>query len=650
MQPFTVFDGMALTCTVFCAALGWIFWREHNKSNVAGFRVLSLALTLAAYAWFGSVFVGSLELRGSFNDLYVAVPEVVAFVLLLVGFNQWIRVKDASWAAELKVALPLLTVGVVVKLIGGPVYSLAAATACLTGACGIRALLKHRSEPQSGYWLIALAFFTHPLFYLPLRLQADGISTEHLNQLLCIPFSMMGGVIVAVSFSSSREISFKYAKQLEETREKMHRMLYTDEHTGIASRQAQFELINELARSGTSFSTIGISLKGISQINSNFGVAMCDAVIARAVSAIREIVPSGAKLGCSSGSRFTLILVEVTDTVTLNQIAQSIIERMGKPIEQDALQFYLDVALGAAVFPLHSPNVGEFIRNVFVALNAAELKDGANFCIFEYSMDVAALHQHWLDINLRLGFEQNQFELHYQPKVNIGNKTITSVEALIRWTHPKRGNIRPDEFIARCESNGLMIPLGRWIIDTAARQAAQWSEQGKTLRIAINISAKQLQDSELLQRLTAAQAIASGLLDIELTESCLAGSERQILEFIHQCRVLGFGVHLDDFGTGYSSLSRLCILPLTVMKLDRSFIMEVGKSGKGQALLKSMIGMAKELDLSIVAEGVETREQVDFLIDLGVTVAQGWLYAPAMTAAKLEAWLHAYAYQAEAID
>jgi cyclic di-GMP phosphodiesterase Gmr len=212
------------------------------------------------------------------------------------------------------------------------------------------------------------------------------------------------------------------------------------------------------------------------------------------------------------------------------------------------------------------------------------------------------------------------------------------VEALLRWTHPEHGNIAPSEFIERCEANGMIIPLGRWIIDTAARQAAAWAYRGSPVRVAINLSAKQLADPELLSCLAEGQKIAQGLLDLELTESSFIENEHQIEAFIHHCRDLGYGVHLDDFGTGYSSLSRLGNLPLTVLKLDRSFVSEIGRSEKGRSLLRSMIGIAHELKLNVVAEGVENEEQAQFLRELGVSQAQGWLYAPAMSVQKLDEW------------
>jgi cyclic di-GMP phosphodiesterase Gmr len=183
-----------------------------------------------------------------------------------------------------------------------------------------------------------------------------------------------------------------------------------------------------------------------------------------------------------------------------------------------------------------------------------------------------------------------------------------------------------------------MIALGHWIISTAASHAAMWSARDCTMRVAINISVQQLRDPELLPKLREAQLIADGLLDFELTESCFMSNEPHFLELISQIRHLKFGIHLDDFGTGYSSLSRLKDLPLTVIKLDRVFVQDIANVARGQKLLRAMIHLARELELQVVAEGVETQEQASFLKAHGVEYAQGWLYAPAMSSDELLKW------------
>ena len=275
-------------------------------------------------------------------------------------------------------------------------------------------------------------------------------------------------------------------------------------------------------------------------------------------------------------------------------------------------------------------------------MDAEQLSNSA-YCQFSDAIVKRRQYLHKLDHNLRLAFERNEFSLHYQPKVNLRDGSCSSVEALIRWTDGEGERIRPDVFIPRCESNGLIIALGQWVILTAAHHAAMWRARGQNIRIAINISIQQLSDSELLSKLREAQTIAGGLLDIELTESCFMSNEPHFLELINQIRHLKFGIQLDDFGTGYSSLSRLKNLPLTVLKLDRVFVQDIANVSRGQTLLRAMIYLARELELEVVAEGVETQEQADFLKSHGVQYAQGWLYAAAMPEDELSRWFSANA-------
>jgi anthranilate phosphoribosyltransferase len=427
-------------------------------------------------------------------------------------------------------------------------------------------------------------------------------------------------------------------EQLQQQSVELRRLLYTDGLTKLPSRQAQIERIKMLANTNRSFSIIGLSLNNYSRIFSNFGSAISDAVISASVLSIREALPSNYELYHTADTRFSVIAINEVDPGVMTQLANRIIERMSKPIQIGDVSIFVNVSLGIASYPAHGADTDQLIRNTIAALNEAEQVDGMAFRLFTPHMLETVQQLQWLDHNLHLALESNQFELHYQPKVSLVDQTVTCAEALIRWQHPEKGNIRPDEFINRCETNGLIIPLGHWIIDTAARQAAEWIDQQRPIRIAINLSAAQISDSNLLEKLKAAQIRARGMLDIELTESSVMNNENKMRTLIQQCRELGFGIHMDDFGTGYSSLSVLAHLPLTMIKLDKSFVQEIGKSGNGQALLNSMISMAKELGLDIIAEGVETQVQADYLKAQGVAQVQGWLYAPAMPVIKFNQW------------
>jgi cyclic di-GMP phosphodiesterase Gmr len=216
------------------------------------------------------------------------------------------------------------------------------------------------------------------------------------------------------------------------------------------------------------------------------------------------------------------------------------------------------------------------------------------------------------------------------------------VEALVRWNSPERGQIMPAEFIRYAEESGLIGVLGRWVMETAAKQAAKWKADGYNLRIAINVSARQLVDTAVVRHFTEALAAANlepCLVDVELTESCLIEDEAAAIDLIKHFRQIGAQVHLDDFGTGYSSLSQLGRIPLDVIKLDRSFVRSINADTKAQALVRSMVVVAQELGFKVVAEGIETESEEAFMKGLGVEYVQGYLYAHPMPAADFERWL-----------
>lgn len=635
----TFFDGVALSCSAFCAALAWIYWRENRRANLRGYKILSGAMGIGAYAWTGSAFWGELEIKGDASDLIVAVPCLVSVALLLIGFAHSGKPICENWKSERRFMGFTLLCAVIAGVVGDNLgVSIDVILVLLTTACGVKALIKHFADPSGNYWLIGAAFFTHPLLYIPFRLPGSSISAEHLDQLLSVPFTIVGIMIFAVGFAQSREKMISMLKELNESNNVIQQMLYTDADTGLPSRQAQLELVESLAATKTPFALFGIFFRNYSQIYSNFGMQYGSQIVSEFVVCLKSLLPPGYHLAKSLGMRFSIVATgDISDT-KLTEVANKIIEQMKTPFQLEDAAIVIQVSIGSSVYPADGVSIAEVIRCAYTALTEAEQLDEPHYCRYNEELVKKSQHLHWLDHNLRLAFKKNEFALHYQPKIDLRDGSCKAVEALIRWIHPEAGNIRPDQFIPRCESNGLIITLGDWIISTAARDAAIWSDQGCAMRVAINISVQQLRDPTLLSKLRDAQSIAGGLLDFELTESCFMSNEPHFLELISQIRNLKFGIHLDDFGTGYSSLSRLKDLPLTVLKLDKIFVQDIANVSRGQKLLRAMIHLARELELQVVAEGVETQEQASFLKAQGVEFAQGWLYARAMASEELIQW------------
>jgi len=243
--------------------------------------------------------------------------------------------------------------------------------------------------------------------------------------------------------------------------------------------------------------------------------------------------------------------------------------------------------------------------------------------------------------NLRKALEEQQLQLYYQPKVS-NNGEVRSVEALLRWHSPERGVIQPQSFISYAEESGLIAPLGKWVIETATRQAAEWQKKGLNLRVAVNLSGRQLNSSSLVSDFTEAMqkvGMTQCMLDFELTESCLVEDEKAAVTMINQLHKLGAEVHLDDFGTGYSSLSQLARIPLDCIKLDQSFVRGINHNSVSQALVRAIVAVARTLQLTVVAEGVETHEEERLIDEIGVDSKQGYLFAKPMPADEIEHWL-----------
>lgn len=429
------------------------------------------------------------------------------------------------------------------------------------------------------------------------------------------------------------------AESQELQSEVLHTLVYEDELTGLSSRYALRERLMSLIERREEFGLLAIKPRDFSLLRDNFGPDGADEVLVAVASALKTLLPAPAVVARSLGVEFTVLMPGPGGIEEMQRLGRMVLQRFTQPLSLKRTELVVPVSIGIACHPLHGVELEELLRNADTALHSAQEDGGRTQRVYDPRMQQRARERLWLDHHLRKALELQQLELHYQPKLDLRTGHCLGVEALLRWRHPKRGLIRPDLFIARAEDNGQIAAIGRWVIVSAASQAAQWRAQGLPTRIAVNISARQFQDADLLRWLSECQRAAHGLLDVELTESSVIGDPARTAAFMQECRALGYKVFLDDFGTGFSSLAMLARLPIDVIKLDRSFLKSGPEQERSEALMKSVVSVAKELNLSIVAEGVETIAQEAFLRDIGVHTAQGWLYAVAMPPAEYPAWL-----------
>ncbi|AMV45686.1 MULTISPECIES: cyclic di-GMP phosphodiesterase [Paraburkholderia] len=427
--------------------------------------------------------------------------------------------------------------------------------------------------------------------------------------------------------------------------ERLSELANTDSLTGLPNRNAIHDKTRAAIASAAAGEAVGIlflDLDNFKKVNDHYGHVFGDRLIQDVSSAVRECLADDDTLARLGGDEF-IVLSPVASVASMEAMAQRILERLRVPFSLGLVEVYTGCSIGIAMFPEHGDSLEALIRAADTAMYVAKDDGKRTYRVFSPEMNRKVAEYMWLDTNLRRGLEEGQLTLHYQPKLSLATGTVYGVEALVRWNSPERGQIMPAAFIRYAEESGLIGPLGRWVMETAAEQAAQWKSRGLSLRVAINVSARQLVDTAVVSHFTEALQRAQldpCLLDIELTESCLIEDEAAAIDLITQFRNLGAQVHLDDFGTGYSSLSQLGRIPLDVIKLDRSFVSSINADRKSQALVRSMVAVAQALQLKVVAEGIETESEELFMKGLGVEYVQGFLYGKPMPAADFERWLH----------
>lgn len=422
--------------------------------------------------------------------------------------------------------------------------------------------------------------------------------------------------------------------------ELLRELANTDALTSLPNRHAIEGKIRLMTAAGASFGLIFLDLDNFKKVNDHYGHVTGDALLKKVANSLLDCVAPRDSVARLGGDEF-LVIVTADQQQEVELVAERILRMMKKSVKLDRAEVYSGCSMGISLFPVHGTTFEELVRCADTAMYAAKEACPGTYQVFASEMDSLVGQFMWLESNFRKALDEEQFELYYQPKISFLTGAVESVEALLRWNHPVRGVIGPAEFIPYAEASGLIVPLGKWVIEAGARQAGQWKKEGVDIRVAINLSARQLRAPNLLETYTEAvlrNDLTPSSLDLELTESCLVDDEQMALRLIRMFRELGAQVHLDDFGTGYSSLSQLARLPLDVLKLDGTFIASINSDPKSRALVRAMVAVGHEMHLKIVAECVETEEQASFLKRIGVDFAQGYFFAKPMNLAAFEQW------------
>ncbi|SNY59307.1 cyclic di-GMP phosphodiesterase [Enterobacter sp. CC120223-11] len=424
--------------------------------------------------------------------------------------------------------------------------------------------------------------------------------------------------------------------------ERLRVLANTDTITGLPNRNAINDMISDAinARGESQVGIVYLDLDNFKKVNDAYGHMFGDQLLQSVALSILSCLEEGQTLARLGGDEF-IVLATNTSQGGLEAMASRILTRLRDPFRIGLIEVYTGCSLGISLAPQHGIDRESLIRNADTAMYTAKEGGRGKFCVFSPEMNLRVFEYLWLDTNLRKALDNNQLVIHYQPKITWRGE-VRSLEALVRWESPERGLIAPGEFISYAEESGLIVPLGRWIMLDVVRQVAQWRDKGINLRVAVNISARQLADQTLFSDL---KQVLRDLnfeycpIDVELTESCLIENEELAQSVIQQFSALGSQVHLDDFGTGYSSLSQLARFPIDAIKLDQVFVRDVHKHSVAQSLVRAIVAVAQALNLQVIAEGVESAKEDAFLTKNGVNERQGFLFARPMPAAAFERWL-----------
>ncbi|GGC02175.1 bifunctional diguanylate cyclase/phosphodiesterase [Pseudoduganella buxea] len=431
--------------------------------------------------------------------------------------------------------------------------------------------------------------------------------------------------------------------------QRIQHIAHHDALTGLPNRVLlQDRLAQAVAyanRSGHPLWVLLIDLDRFKFVNDSLGHKAGDRLLQTVAARLQASVRESDTVARLSGDEFVAILSEYPEESLSPDVVGRIMRALAPPVDLEGKEFFVTCSIGVAVYDGPGGDAGQLIEHADIAMYSAK-KLGRNcYQFYQSSMNDAAQERLRIESALRSALERQEFVLHYQPQLDLAGGAIVGVEALLRWQHPELGMVAPQRFIGLAEETGLIVPIGAWVMRTACAQARAWMDAGLgPLRVAVNLSARQFAQRDLVQsvaRVLADTGLPPHLLELELTESLFVDDVAQAVTLLHQLKALGVGLAIDDFGTGYSSLSYLRTFPIDVLKIDRSFVGQIAVDTDQAAIVISIIALAHNLQLKVIAEGVETAGQRDFLRAHGCDEVQGYFFSRPVPAGEVASLLPA---------
>jgi diguanylate cyclase (GGDEF)-like protein/PAS domain S-box-containing protein len=477
------------------------------------------------------------------------------------------------------------------------------------------------------------------------RLVLSGGEARHVRLLSDLRLDEHGEVVGA--FGTVQDIT-----ESKRAEERIRHLAYYDGLTQLPNRHLFLEnvtqALNQARRHDRVLGVLSMDLDQFKRINDTLGHSTGDRLLKEVAARLREglrahdtVAHGEGELGIArlGGDEFCILLNEIGQLHDAAKIARRIVESFTQPVVIDGNELFVTTSIGIALFPVDGEDAETLLKNADAAMYHAKSQGRNNYQFYGRAMNARALEKLAMESLLRKAIERSEFELHFQPKLDLRNGCIAGAEALIRWRHPELGMVPPGDFIPLAEESGLIVAIGEWVLEATCRQSLEWQRAGlPAVPIAVNISSPHFRHSGLLPtvaRVLQESGLPARLLEVEVTESMLMADLKATLGTLHRLKDMGLRLSIDDFGTGYSSLAYLKRFPLDALKVDRSFVKDTPGAADDAAITSAIIAMAHSLKLEVVAEGVETRAQLAFLRARGCEYAQGYLISRPVAAPDL---------------
>ena len=484
---------------------------------------------------------------------------------------------------------------------------------------------------------------THPIGAAEMTLDYDPVQTEIARQKWRLALAICGGLVLlfGLLLCAVAAVSRRLRRQVDHNR----LLALHDPLTGLPNRTLFHDRVaqcgKERRRAGQQAAVMVLDLDRFKEVNDTLGHRTGDLLLNEVARRLSNRLRQSDTLARLGGDEFAVLLPTVDGLAGVAKVVEGLRTALAAPVVLDGVTLTVEASIGVALIPDHGVDPDVLIERADVSMYTAK-SSRSGHAIYDPITDSQDRAQLTLTGDLRRAIGHGELRLHYQPKAELATRRIRSVEALVRWQHPERGLLGPDKFIALAESTGLIRQLTYWVLDEALRQCREWAEQGRALKVAVNLSQASLLDHTIPSAIALAlerHQIPARALEIEITESALVADLGAANETLKKLHAMGVSISIDDYGTGYSSLSHLRGLPITCIKIDRSFVSGMLEESKNATIVRSTIALARDLRIGVVAEGVETQEEWDALAELGCWVAQGYLVSRPRPGDDLFTWI-----------